>query len=127
MKLYMMIFCLFSVQAFAASCVITDEMRTEFNQKYGGEILVETKLNDSKYNVVISAPKNLNGESIVGFYLSAGKLNNPTFFAPLDGLEEEDFLITWFEVDARLIREYSITAEYGWDCGFEVTKKVFSK
>lgn len=125
MKLYILSFVYFiSLQTFATTCFTTDEMRTQYNEKYGAEISIEAKLDHSSYYVVISAPKKLNSEPMIGFHLSADELDKPTFLAPLNFFEEDDKFITWFEIDASLIRKHLVTATYGSNCGFDVTKEV---
>jgi hypothetical protein len=125
MKLYVLSFFYFiSLQTFATTCFTTDEMRTKYNEKYGAEISIEAKLDLSSYYVVISAPQKLNSVPLTAFHLSADELDNPTFSAPLNFFEEDGKFITWFEIDANLIRKHFVTATYGSNCGFDVTKEV---
>ena len=112
----------FQVQA---GCAISEEMQLDFNQKYGDDISIELKTNDSSYYVVIRLPPILDEKEFEAVWLFSDSVDEPPFIAPLQTFREGDEYVAWYEIDAGLIRRHFVAATFGNDCGTSVIKEVF--
>ena len=53
MRLIFLLLLLVNFGCLASSCIVTDEMRAQFNSKHVEDVAIETALRDSKFSVTI--------------------------------------------------------------------------
>ncbi|MCG7530667.1 hypothetical protein MHM98_04755 [Psychrobium sp. MM17-31] len=124
MKLFYLFFVFISFNTEALTCVVTDEMQSEDNRKYGDKLSIETRLKESNYIVEIKLPQKIDNGKIKNIALFADSVKEPTFFAPLETFEEDGNILTWYSIDSGFIRKHFIVVSFGDDCGSSIIKEV---
>lgn len=127
MKLFFLVLFVLSFHVKATSCIVTDEMQQDSNLKYGDRISIDTKLNESNYYILIKLPDQINNGKLNAVWLFSDSMEEPTFVAPLEIFEEDGQAVSWYEIDAELVRSHFIAVSFGEECGLSVIKEVFYK
>ncbi|APD86460.1 hypothetical protein BM527_10385 [Alteromonas sp. Mex14] len=125
MRLTFLLLLLVNFGCLASSCIVTDEMRDQFNSKHGEKLTIDTALRDSNFSVTIKLPENIEGQSSYSVWLISDSLEEPTFIFPLDLYEEDNQTMAWYEIDAGLVRKHFVVVSLNDYCVPSLFKEVF--
>ncbi|WP_202942504.1 hypothetical protein [Alteromonas macleodii] len=125
MRLIFLLLLLVNFGCLASSCIVTDEMRAQFNSKHVEDVAIETALRDSKFSVTIKLPESIEGQSSYSVRLVSDSLEEPTFTFPLDLYEEDNKTKAWYEIDAGLVRKHFVVVSLNDYCAPSIFKEVF--
>jgi len=109
---------------YAESCFVTAEMKEEFNSKYSDKVIVDVSVVGSKFTVTINLPDEMEDQSLYSVLLASDSIEDPTFIAPLEVFHEGEQLVTWYEIDAGLIRKHFIIIGLKEYCAPSIIKEV---
>lgn len=125
MRLTFLLLLLVNFGCLASSCIVTDELREQFNSKHGEKVTIDTTLRDSNYSVTIKLPESIEDQSAYSVWLVADSLVEPTFIFPLDLYEEDNRTMAWYEIDAGLVRKHFVVVSLNDYCAPSLFKEVF--
>ncbi|MBD3586082.1 hypothetical protein HHX48_10060 [Salinimonas sp. HHU 13199] len=125
MRLTFLLLLLVNFGCLASSCIVTDELREQFNSKHGEKVTIDTTLRDSNYSVTIKLPESIEGQSSYSVWLVSDSLVEPTFIFPLDLYEEDNLTVAWYEIDAGLVRKHFVIVSLNDYCAPSLFKEVF--
>ena len=125
MRLIFLLLLLVNFGCLASSCIVTDEMREQFNSKHVEDVAIDTTLRDSNFSVTIKLPESIEGQSSYSVWLVSDSLEEPTFIFPLDLYEEDNQTKAWYEIDAGLVRKHFVVVSLNDYCAPSIFKDVF--
>ncbi|TLX49155.1 hypothetical protein CWC31_18195 [Pseudoalteromonas ruthenica] len=108
----------------ATSCHITNKQFEKWNQQYSHLFQIEKTNKANDFSVITSLPKTIDGLKFQNAAVFKGSLGNPTFFTPMQAVNENGILKVWFTVIAKSKEHYFLSFSYGQDCGISVSLPV---
>lgn len=119
-----LVFCFISFFSNATSCHITDKQFENWNQHYSHLFKVEKTNKAGDFSVITSFPKAIDGLKFQNAGVFKDSLDNPTFFAPIQPINENGILKIWFTGKAKSKEHYFLSFSYGEGCGIVVSLPV---
>ena len=96
----------------------------EYNALHGDKVVIETSIDSSNYIVTINLPDSINNQDLSSVWLVADNIEEPTFVAPLEIFHEGEQLVSWYNIDAGLVRKHFIIVSFGDGCRPSIIKEV---
>ncbi len=125
MRLTFLLLLFVNFGSFASPCIVTDEIREQFNSEHSEKVIINAVLRDSNYLVTIKLPESINGQSSYSVWLVSDSLEEPTFIFPLDLYEDDNRTMSRYEIDAGLVRKHFVVVSLKDYCAPSLVKKVF--
>jgi hypothetical protein len=122
-RLFCLLF-LFSFDAFATSCSVTDEMQGYWNKSYASSIKVSIRKVDETNDVLVSFPEKIEGLNLSFVFLQLGDDDNPEFVSQLGTHIEDGLPGVYFTIKDSIAVDGYIVANYGADCGIQIYREV---
>ena len=107
------------------SCNIPEHIEQDYSNEHASKITIETRLEESNYQVVIMLPTTIDKRALNTVFLVSDSLRNASSVIPLKTWREENQFMAWYIIDAGLTRRHFVSVQYGEGCEPSIFKEVF--